>query len=153
MSFVIKRVYEPAEPGDGLRVLVDRLWPRGVSKERAELDAWDKEVAPSPALRTEWHHAVDREGDFAHFSARYRAELDENPAAAALLDLGREHERVTLLYGARDARVNHAEVLLGWLDEHGATVERRPPPHPPEATHPVPVARSRTIRTEASDPP
>ncbi|MCD5347532.1 DUF488 family protein [Agromyces sp. H3Y2-19a] len=124
MAFVIKRVYEPAEAGDGYRVLVDRLWPRGVSKERAELDLWDKAVAPSPELRTEWHHAADRLGDFEHFASRYRAELDENAAADALLELGREHDRVTLLYGARDTQVNHAEVLLDWLAGHGAVVER-----------------------------
>lgn len=124
MVFVIKRVYEPAEAGDGFRVLVDRLWPRGVSKERAELDLWDKEVAPSPELRTEWHHAADRLGDFEHFAARYRAELDERPAARALLELEREHEheRVTLLYGARDEHRNHAAVLLDWLGGHGASV-------------------------------
>jgi len=123
MAFVIKRVYEPAEAGDGYRVLVDRLWPRGVSKERAELDLWDKDVGPSPELRTEWHHAPDRVGDFEHFAARYRAELDEGEAGGALLEIGREHDRVTLLYGARDTQVNHAEVLLGWLAAHGAAVE------------------------------
>lgn len=122
MAFVIKRVYEPAEAGDGFRVLVDRLWPRGVSKQRAELDLWDKEVAPSPELRTEWHHAADRLGDFEHFAGRYRAELDDNPAAEALLALGGEHERVTLLYGARDEHSNHAAVLLDWLGEHGASI-------------------------------
>jgi uncharacterized protein YeaO (DUF488 family) len=121
MGFVIKRVYDPAEASDGYRVLVDRLWPRGVRKERAELDDWAKDAAPSPALRTEWHHA---EGDrFDEFAERYREELDENPAAEALLAVGREHERVTLLFGARDAQVNHAAVLLGWLAEHGAAVE------------------------------
>lgn len=126
MAFVIKRVYEPAAAGDGFRVLVDRLWPRGVSKGRAELDLWDKDVAPSPELRTEWHHAADRVGDFEHFAARYRAELDENAAAEALLALGREHDRVTLLFGARDEQANHAEVLLEWLANHGAAVERPP---------------------------
>lgn len=123
MPFAIKRIYAPAAASDGCRVLVDRLWPRGVSRERAELDLWDKEVAPSPDLRTEWHHAPDR---FDEFAARYRLELDENPAAGALLDLGREHERVTLLFGARDEQVNHAAVLLAWLGEHGASVEPVP---------------------------
>ncbi|MFF2273132.1 DUF488 domain-containing protein [Agromyces sp. NPDC058136] len=128
MPFVIKRVYEPAEAGDGFRVLVDRLWPRGVSRERAELDLWDKEVAPSPELRTEWHHAADRAAAFDGFAARYRAELDESPAAEALLALGREHDRVTLLYGARDEHSNHAAVLLAWLGEHGASVAATAPP-------------------------
>jgi uncharacterized protein YeaO (DUF488 family) len=121
MTFAMKRVYDAAAASDGYRVLVDRLWPRGVSKERAELDEWAKEVAPSPELRTEWHHAGGERFD--EFAARYRAELDENPAAVALLASGREHDRVTLLFGARDERVNHAAVLLEWLAEHGADVE------------------------------
>lgn len=121
MGFVIKRVYDPAEASDGYRVLVDRLWPRGVSKERAALDLWHKDVAPSPELRTEWHHNRERYDEFA---ARYRAEIDGNDAAPALIALGREHERVTLLFGARDEQVNHAVVLLGWLADHGASVDR-----------------------------
>lgn len=116
----MKRVYAAAEASDGYRVLVDRLWPRGVSKERAELDEWAKEVAPSPGLRTEWHHAPDR---FDEFADRYRTELDESAAARALLAAGRQHERVTLLFGARDEQVNHAAVLLEWLGEHGASIE------------------------------
>jgi len=121
MAIAMKRVYDAPEASDGVRVLVDRLWPRGVSKERAELDDWAKDAAPSPELRTEWHHAdADR---FDEFAARYRAELDENPAAHALLALAGEHERVTLLFGARDQRVNHVSVLLAWLADHGASVE------------------------------
>ncbi|MCK8610438.1 DUF488 domain-containing protein [Agromyces sp. C10] len=121
MGFAMKRVYEPAAASDGYRVLVDRLWPRGISKERAELDEWAKDVAPSPELRAEWHRA---DGDrFAEFAARYRAELDDNLAAGALLAAGRERGRVTLLFGARDERVNHAAVLLGWLGDRGADLE------------------------------
>ena len=123
MAFTTKRIYDPPEASDGHRVLVDRLWPRGVSKARAELDDWMKDVAPSPELRTEWHHAVDREATFDGFAARYRLELDGNPAAEALLALGREHERVTLLFGARDEHANHALVLLDWLAARGASVE------------------------------
>ena len=121
MAFAMKRVYDPPAASDGYRVLVDRLWPRGVSKERAELDEWAKDVAPSPDLRAEWHHAGGERFD--EFAARYRAELDENAAAASLLATGREHARVTLLFGARDGRMNHAAVLLDWLAEHGAAVE------------------------------
>lgn len=120
MGFVIKRVYDPAEASDGYRMLVDRLWPRGVSKERAGLDEWNKDVSPSPELRTEWHHNPER---FDEFAARYRQELDESDAARAVLALGDEHDRVTLLFGARDEQVNHAVVLLEWLREHGASVE------------------------------
>ncbi|MDR5701072.1 DUF488 domain-containing protein [Agromyces aerolatus] len=121
MAFVIKRVYEPAQASDGYRVLVDRLWPRGVSKARAALDEWAKDVAPSPELRSEWHHHRER---FDEFAARYRVELDENPATDEVLALGTTHDRVTLLFGAHDERVNHAVVLLDWLADHGAAVER-----------------------------
>jgi uncharacterized protein YeaO (DUF488 family) len=122
MAFAMKRVYDAPEASDGYRVLVDRLWPRGVSKERAELDEWAKEVAPSPGLRTEWHHSDDP-GRFDEFAGRYRSELDANPAAEALLETGRAHERVTLVFGARDERVNHVTVLRDWLAGRGAAVE------------------------------
>lgn len=121
MAFVIKRVYESADEADGYRVLIDRLWPRGVSKARAALDEWAKDVAPSAELRSEWHHHRER---FEEFAERYRVELDAGDAAASLLALGREHARVTLLFGAHDERVNHAVVLLDWLAERGADVER-----------------------------
>lgn len=116
MDVRIKRVYEPAEPDDGFRVLVDRLWPRGVSKERAELDLWDKEVAPSPALRRAWHAAPDAHDPerFAAFAADYRHELARGAAAEALerlAGLASEHSPLTLLYGARDPEANHAVVL------------------------------------------
>lgn len=108
----VKRVYERAEPGDGFRVLVDRLWPRGVSRERAAVDLWLRDVAPSPALRTWWGHDPDRLPEFA---ARYRAELDESPAVGRLLAVVGENPVVTLLYAARDPRVNHAVVLRDHL--------------------------------------
>jgi uncharacterized protein YeaO (DUF488 family) len=111
MSFQIKRVYEPARPADGTRVLVDRLWPRGVSKSKAKLDHWMKEVAPSPALRTQFNHRPER---FADFRKRYREELAANPAVGELRKLGKKR-RVTLLYGARDPKINHAVVLLAAL--------------------------------------
>lgn len=113
-EIAIRRVYEAPGADDGYRVLVDRLWPRGMSHERAHLDAWLKQVAPSPALRTWWHHDPDTAVEFA---ARYRAELDENPAGAELLATVREHPRVTLVYAARDPKVNHALVLRDWLRE------------------------------------
>jgi uncharacterized protein YeaO (DUF488 family) len=112
VAVVIKRVYLPAEHADGYRVLVDRLWPRGVSKQAAELDLWLKDVAPSPELRTWFDHRPERLEDFA---ARYSAELDGNPAVASLREVIAEHPLVTLLYGARDPRVNHAAVLLEYL--------------------------------------
>lgn len=110
----IKRIYEPPDDGDGLRVLVDRLWPRGVSKEAAALDMWLKEVAPSTELRTWFGHEPGR---FEEFSARYRAELEDNPALDRLLDAARGAEAVTLLYAARDSQRNHAAVLCDFARE------------------------------------
>jgi uncharacterized protein YeaO (DUF488 family) len=113
MSFQIKRVYEPASPEDGLRVLVDRIWPRGVKKEQAELAAWMKDVAPSSALRTWFGHSPER---FAEFARRYRDELADNPALAELRKLG-QRKRVTLVYSARDEKMNQAVVLKTVLAE------------------------------------
>jgi uncharacterized protein YeaO (DUF488 family) len=110
--FVIKRIYDDPAVDDGFRVLVDRLWPRGVSKERAKLDLWLKEIAPSPPLRTHFAHMRER---FADFRVAYEAELEGNAAVATLLDLAAENRRVTLLYGARDPDVNHARVLLDFI--------------------------------------
>jgi uncharacterized protein YeaO (DUF488 family) len=104
----IKRIYEPAGEGDGVRVLVDRLWPRGVSKQDAALDRWLKEIAPTPELRAWFGHEPGR---FEEFADRYRAELEGNPALDCLLDIVREAESVTLLYAARDPDCNHAAVL------------------------------------------
>ena len=108
----IKRVYEQAVDEDGIRVLVDRLWPRGVSKERAALSGWLKDVAPSPDLRRWWHHDPDRFEDFAR---RYRTELDDNPALGDLLSIVREHDRTTLVYAAKDPAVNHALILRDYI--------------------------------------
>jgi uncharacterized protein YeaO (DUF488 family) len=108
----VKRVYDPPGPDDGYRVLVDRLWPRGVSHDRAALGGWLKDVAPSPGLRTWWDHDPAR---LAEFTDRYRAELDHNPAVATLVGVVRDHPRVTLVYAARDPHVNHAVVLRDYL--------------------------------------
>ena len=117
MHLQIKRIYDDVSADDGCRVLVDRLWPRGIAKERARLDAWLKDVAPSPALRTWWNHDPDRIDEFA---VRYRAELDTEPntarAVAELRDLDADDPiGTTLLYGARDAHVNHARILAEYL--------------------------------------
>lgn len=108
----IKRVYEPASADDGCRVLVDRLWPRGVSKEKAALDKWLKDVAPSDELRRWFGHQPER---FEAFKRRYLAELAANPAVSQLRQLIREHGHVTLLYGARDPHLNQAVVLAEYL--------------------------------------
>lgn len=108
----VKRVYEPPDAHDGVRVLVDRLWPRGISKEKANIDLWLKEAAPSTALR-QWFHA-----DFSaweEFQRRYTAELDEHrPALFDLLDQAAGRD-LTLLYASRETERNHALVLRGYL--------------------------------------
>jgi uncharacterized protein YeaO (DUF488 family) len=111
MTFAIKRVYEPAAPSDGIRVLVDRLWPRGVSKSKARLDHWMKDIAPSPKLRLWFGHRPER---FAEFKKRYAKEIDGNPKLAELRRLGKGAV-VTLLYGARDPEMNQAAVLQSML--------------------------------------
>lgn len=111
-TFGVKRIFEPPADGDGFRVLVDRLWPRGMAKEDAAVDLWLKDVAPSTQLRKEFNHRPER---FAGFSERYRLELDANPAVEALLKLAAEHPRTTLLYAARNTEANHALVLLEYL--------------------------------------
>lgn len=109
----IKRVQDAADPSDGFRILVDRLWPRGISRDRAALNLWLKDIAPSPGLRVWWGHDPARLDDFA---ARYRAELDHNPAVAELEDARAQQPRITLLYAAHDPQVNHARVLKAYLE-------------------------------------
>ncbi len=117
MSIVIKRIYEPAEREDGRRVLVDRLWPRGVSRQAALLDEWLKDVAPSPALRTWFGHKSE---NFEEFSVLYRRELDADPqkqsAVGRLIGFAKSG-KLTLLYGAKSDRINHAAVLKRYLEE------------------------------------
>ncbi len=108
----IKRIYEDPDPGDGYRVLIDRLWPRGISKQRAALDAWLVELAPSGALRTWFAHDPKR---WAEFGRRYRAELRAQSAKLTQLRRLAARRRVTLLYGSREPRINHAVVLRGVL--------------------------------------
>jgi uncharacterized protein YeaO (DUF488 family) len=107
MAVAIKRIYEPAVLADGTRILVDRLWPRGVSKARAKLAFWMKDVAPTPKLRVWFGHRPER---FTEFGRRYKRELAGNPAVAELRKLARRG-RVTLLYGAKDPKINHAALL------------------------------------------
>ncbi|WP_353809474.1 DUF488 domain-containing protein [Agromyces sp. SYSU T00194] len=112
MDVRLKRVYDDPEPDDGVRILVDRLWPRGMTQERAVLDSWSKDVAPSPALRAEWHAHLERWDEFAD---QYRTELATNVAAEHLRSYVRTHPHVTLLYGAKDREHNHAVVLAEYL--------------------------------------
>lgn len=108
----IKRIYEQASKDDGYRVLVDRLWPRGISKETAALDEWLKEVGPSDELRKWFGHDPAR---YAEFKKRYEKELRDNEAFAQLKAIVKEHNTVTLLYGAHDPEHNQARVLCDLL--------------------------------------
>jgi uncharacterized protein YeaO (DUF488 family) len=108
--FQIKRVYETAAKEDGYRVLVDRLWPRGLTKAKAYVDLWLKEVAPSTELRKWFGHEPEK---WPEFQKRYHAEMKAQPQAIATLrKLEKEHKKVTLLYGAKSEERNQAVALL-----------------------------------------
>jgi uncharacterized protein YeaO (DUF488 family) len=114
MTVKCKRVYEPAEQQDGYRVLVDGIWPRGMSRDRLQLDDWVRELAPSASLRRWFGHDPER---WSEFRRRYLEELE--PPPDALKDLARRaaRGRVTLLYAARETRYNHARVLAEYLSD------------------------------------
>ncbi|SFN45857.1 DUF488 domain-containing protein [Nitrosospira briensis] len=112
MNVKIKRVYEPSEKKDGTRILVDRLWPRGLTKAKADVGLWLKEVAPSTELRKWFGHDPAK---WAEFRARYRAELKENDEQLARLEEEIKKGAVTLVYGARDKEHNEAVVLRDFL--------------------------------------
>lgn len=112
----IKRVYAPPAGGDGLRILVDRVWPRGLSKGKAAIDLWAKDVAPTTALRQWFGHKPER---WAEFRKRYRMELKTNPALEELAHLVK-NRRVTLLFGAKDETHNQAAVLAEILNNRNA---------------------------------
>src|SRR5258708_2847596 len=108
----IKRIYEPVSPQDGFRVLVDRLWPRGVKKENAAIDKWLKDVAPSVALRKWFNHEPEK---WKRFAEKYAAELESSVAVTELRDMISKYKKVTLLYAAKDELHNHALALQQWL--------------------------------------
>jgi uncharacterized protein YeaO (DUF488 family) len=110
----IKRIYVPAETGDGYRVLVDRLWPRGIKKELAKVDLWAKDIAPSVLLRKWFNHEPEK---FKAFTHRYMQELGENQAVPGFLEKVEPHQTVTLLYGAKDEEHNQARVLQAFLQK------------------------------------
>jgi len=114
-SIQIKRIYGPSAPDDGYRVLVDRLWPRGIKKTEAGLDSWPRNIAPSAELRKSFAHKTE---NFASFREAYRKELDENPEASAFARTCEAllvHRPVTLLYAAREGTCSNAAVLCEWL--------------------------------------
>lgn len=115
-DLAIKRIYEPATPHDGARILVDRIWPRGVSKQAAALTLWLKEIAPSTGLRKWFGHDPAR---WIEFRRRYHAELDANPELVAQLRDLLKSGRVTLLYAAHDTSHNQAHALADYLRNPG----------------------------------
>jgi uncharacterized protein YeaO (DUF488 family) len=112
MNLKLKRVYEPFDKNDGTRILVDRLWPRGMTKAKAGVDIWLKELAPSAELRKWFGHDPDK---WTEFKKRYRAELEENDEQLARLREEIKKGAVTLLYGAKDEEHNDAVVLAEFL--------------------------------------
>lgn len=140
MTVILKRVYEAASPHDGARVLVDRLWPRGLTKDQAGLDAWLKELAPSNELR-KWYHAHPEQ--WSKFRERYLRELATEAASAALEELYRlrnQRKRLTLLFASKNLDHNNATVLKQLVDGHGK---------PPTGTGPiraVAAGRARAVR-------
>ncbi len=114
MNIAIRRVYEPVTRGDGLRVLVDRLWPRGLSKADAAIDVWAKDLAPSHELRR-WFHGED--GSWPEFKRRYRKELSGRRAEAASLKKTIGKRKATFLYATKAEAHNHAQLLASYLKQ------------------------------------
>ncbi len=112
----IKRIYENYEPEDGYRVLIDRLWPRGIKKENAHLNLWMKEIAPSTELRKWFNHEPK---NWEGFKTAYQKELKSNDGVEKLKEIINENKKVTLLFGAKSYQFNHALVLQNLLKDHG----------------------------------
>ena len=113
----IKRIYEAPEACDGYRILIDRLWPRGIRKDEARLDGWFKSIAPTTLIRKAFNHET---ANMESFRKSYIEELESNPEAAAYIVVLADklkHGNVTLVYGAKDEKYNHAVVLKAWLEE------------------------------------
>lgn len=113
----IKRIYEEPSLEDGYRILVDKLWPRGISKERARLDYWAKDITPSSELRKYFFHDASK---FVEFSRRYTLELESNEASVEFINLLKDkliEGNITLIYASKDPYINHATVLKTWLEQ------------------------------------
>ncbi len=115
MEIKTKRVYEDPEPTDGLRVLVDKLWPRGIKKEELHYDIWEKDITPSTELR-EWFH-TDPDKNWKQFTALYTKELESSEAVKDFINRIKKEKIVTLLYAAKDTQHSHALILKSFLDE------------------------------------
>jgi uncharacterized protein YeaO (DUF488 family) len=139
MNIQVKRIYDPPAPADGHRVLVDRLWPRGITRARAALDLWLQDIAPSPELRQWYGHDPARWGEF---QVRYRKELEERPEAVATLRELARRGPLTLLFAARDVERNSAVLVKRFLEDlhrrHEASFSRTVRHAPPRAARPTP---------------
>lgn len=113
MAIRTKRIHEPASRGDGTRILVDRLWPRGVSKEKAAISFWARDLAPSDELRKWYGHAPEK---WEKFRSRYFNELDNNPAALDALSPYLKAKTVTLVFSSREEELNNASALKEYLE-------------------------------------
>ncbi len=113
MSIQLKRAYEPAAESDGTRILVDRLWPRGISKQEAHIDHWLKEIAPSTDLRKWYHHEPEK---WAEFKNRYYRELDHNPESVEQLKQLLQKGNVTFVYSAKNEDHNNAVALKEYVE-------------------------------------
>lgn len=122
MTILLKRVYEPSSPSDGFRVLVERLWPRGLSKERAKIDLWVKDAGASPELRVWFSHDPRK---WQEFRNRYFGEIRKRPEVSdQLRSLIRSHHTVTFLFAAHDAEHNNAVALRDFLDQESPIREK-----------------------------
>ncbi len=113
MRFQSKRIYEPADPNDGRRILIDRLWPRGISKQRAAVDYWAREIAPSNELRRWYRHEPSRWPDFRR---RYFAELDANPEGVEALERELAKGLNTILFASKEEKLNNAAARILYLE-------------------------------------
>lgn len=111
----LKRVYEDYDEKDGFRVLVDRLWPRGMKKEHLHYDLWAKDITPSTALREFFHENEDERWET--FKEKYTEELEQSPAVKAFIQKIKEYPVITFLYASKDTEHNHALVLKSFLDK------------------------------------
>ena len=115
MKICVKRIYEAFSASDDYRILVDRLWPRGITKENAHIDKWLKDIAPSTELRKWFDHDPEK---WEEFKGKYHLELKDAAAVGELLNDVRKHQVVTLLFAAKERHYNHAIVLQQFINEH-----------------------------------
>ncbi|MBK9948976.1 MAG: DUF488 family protein [Nitrospira sp.] len=137
-KILVKRIYEPAGTSDGFRVLVDRIWPRGIAKADAKLHLWLRDIGPSMALRTWFNHDPTR---WTEFQRRYHAELKQKSTLLATITAQANTSPVTLLYSAKDEQHNQAVALRSFLLQRGAKI--RPAVPPTNQSHGRPIEQRR----------